>query len=132
MAEIGLPELLVPAGDKRCPDGVVEDILDTELRHHSRLVAGETQLLGHLSALLRGKDLIGLDGLGMVKKGSQVHVGGGGWGAGRCIPPIPCVFHLTRGVPAEDMSLSPGPALLISTPFLLYLARSYHSFKAHF
>ena len=131
MAEIGLPELLVPAGDKRCPDGVVEDILDTELRHHSRLVAGETQLLGHLSALLQGKDLIGLDGLGTVKKGSQVHVGGGGLGGREMHSPDP-VFHLTGGVPAEDLGLSPVPALLISTPFLLCLARSYHSFKADF
>ena len=35
MEEVGLPELQVPAGDKRCLDGVVEDILDTELRPHS-------------------------------------------------------------------------------------------------
>ena len=99
MAEIGLPELLVPAGDKRCPDGVVEDILDTELRHHSRLVAGETQLLGHLSALLRGKDLIGLDGLGTVKKGSQVHVGGGGLGGREMHFPDPVCFSPDSGSP---------------------------------
>lgn len=80
----------------------------------------------------RGRISLGSMGLARSRREAKFMSVVEGWGAGRCIPPILCVFHLTRGVPAEDMSLSPGPALLISTPFLLYLARSYHSFKAHF
>ena len=124
IAEVGLSELQVPAGDKRCPDGVVEHILDTELRHHARLVVGDTHLFGHLLALLQGKDLIGLDGLARSRREAKFMSVAEELGAGRCIPPILCVFHLTGGIPAEDLGLSPVLALLISTPFLLCLARS--------
>lgn len=62
VAEVGLPELQVPAGNERCPDGVVKDVLDAKLGHHTGLIVGDAQLLGHFPTLLWGKDFIGLDG----------------------------------------------------------------------
>lgn len=68
IAEVGFPELQVPAGDECGADGVVKDVLDAELGHHAGLVVGDAQLLGYLPTLLWGKDLIGLDGPGRFKK----------------------------------------------------------------
>ena len=79
-----------------------------------------------------GRISLGLMGLARSRREAKFMSVVEGWGAGRCIPLILCVFHLTGGIPVEDLGISPVSALLISTPFLLCLARSYHSFKADF
>lgn len=78
VAEVGFPELQVAAGDERGADGIVKDVLDAKLGHHTGLIVGDAQLLGHLPTLLWGKDLIGLDGPGRFKKENQTCCGGTG------------------------------------------------------
>jgi hypothetical protein len=54
----------VAAGDERSPNGIVKDVLDTKLGHHTGLVVRDPQLFGDFPTLLWGEDFIGLDGPG--------------------------------------------------------------------
>lgn len=111
VAEVGLPELQVPAGNERCPDGVVKDVLDAKLGHHTGLIVGDAQLLGHFPTLLWGKDFIGLDGPGRFKKGNQTGVGGGGWRLGRGSSPEPASFSPGWRVSAQNLCPWPHSSL---------------------